>query len=293
MKIVRYAIVVICLLGMAGLVAEETNAYFSGDGDIEQSSGNIFQAAAPEPEPPPSGGGGGGGIPGYPVKTNFFGSEEALYTNSKGEVWRKVEATSEDGLLTIVIPKGTFALDEDGKRLKKLEAVVDKDPPDPPKDANVIGLAYDFGPDGATFDPPITFTWKYDPSVLPEGVDEGDLVLAFYDRGANKWVELECSINTDTNIVTALVDHFTCFAIIGKVAEVEPVPPEPIEPVTVAPEPEPEPEPIITPTPIPPVTVPPVTAEAPIPWGLIIGLLVAAVVAGLAIWLIKRRRAAQ
>ena len=61
MKIVKYAIVVICLLSLTGLAVERASAYFF---DIEQSSGNVFQAAVPEPEPipPVSGGGGGGGV---------------------------------------------------------------------------------------------------------------------------------------------------------------------------------------------------------------------------------------
>ena len=42
MKTVRYVIAILCLLSLIGLAAVQgTNAYFS---DIEQSSGNVFQA---------------------------------------------------------------------------------------------------------------------------------------------------------------------------------------------------------------------------------------------------------
>jgi len=101
--------------------------------------------------------------------------------------------------------------------IRSLTADVDESPPPPPEDANIIGLPYDFGPDGATFDPPITFTWTYDPEALPEGVAEEDLVIAYYDEDAGEWVELDCVVDTENNVITASVPHFTCFAIIGRV----------------------------------------------------------------------------
>jgi len=164
--------------------------------------------------------------PTYYVETNLLGIEASFRISKTGEILKTIEATSEDGMLTITIPKGTIALGKDGKRLETLEAAVDETPPDPPADANIIGLAYDFGPDGATFDPPITLTFSYDPDALPEGVAEEDLVLAYYDQEAGEWVELDCVVDTVNNVITASVPHFTTFAIIGVVPPVV-VPPAP------------------------------------------------------------------
>ncbi|MBA7618770.1 hypothetical protein ES703_26102 [subsurface metagenome] len=172
---------------------------------------------------PPPAAGGGGGVPSYYTRTNLFGTEPRIPISYSGELKKTVEVTSEDGNLTITIPKGTVALGKDGKRLKRLEASVDESPPAPPEDAHIIGLAYNFGPAGATFDPGITFTWSYDPDALPEGVDPEDLVLAYYD--GEKWVELDCVVDTENNTITALVPHFTTFAIIGRVPA--PAPPAP------------------------------------------------------------------
>jgi len=89
-----------------------------------------------------------------------------------------------------------------------------EEPPPPPEDAHVIGLVYDFGPDGATFEEAIILTFTYDPDALPEGVSEEDLVIAYFVDG--EWVELdECVIDTETNTITASVSHFTTFAVIG------------------------------------------------------------------------------
>ncbi|GAJ13821.1 unnamed protein product, partial [marine sediment metagenome] len=180
---------------------------------------------------------------------------------------------SEDGMLTLTIPRGTIALDKDGKRLKGLEVAVNEIPPDPPEDAHIIGLVYDFGPAGATFNPAITFTWSYDPDALPEGVAEEDLVLAYYDEAIGEWVDLPCVVDTENNIITAYVEHFTTFAIIGAVApppeEVVPLPEEVVPPPeeVVPPEEVAPPEEVVPPEEeVPPEEVPPpVPEEVPPP----------------------------
>ena len=42
------------------------------------------------------------------------------------------------------------------------------------------------------------------------------MILAFYDEATGKWIELEgCVVDPVTNTITASVNHFTTFAIIG------------------------------------------------------------------------------
>ena len=97
------------------------------------------------------------------------------------------------------------------------------EPPPTPEDAHVIGLVYDFGPKEATFDPPVTLTISYDPSLIPEGVNEEDLVIAYYDEDTSKWIELDSIVDTQTKTISAKVSHFTSFAILGYKAVVPPV----------------------------------------------------------------------
>ena len=179
------------------------------------------------------GGGGFGGAPpptGEGVKANLFGTEASFPISSSGEILETIEATSEDGTLTLTIPEGTIALNKDDNPLTTLGAVVDTSPPPPPENTSIIGLAYDFGPDGATFDPPITLTRSYDPNDIPDGVAEEDLVLVWYDEAGDKWVELDCVVDTENNTITASIEHFTTFAIIGAV-----IPPEPLAPASFTP----------------------------------------------------------
>ncbi len=218
---------------------------------------NMITEVAPIPTPAPSSNG-GSGEPVYSTESNLFGTDKTFYTDYKGRVQKTIEATSEDGSLIINIPKGTIAQEEDGKRLKTLEVTASETPPAPPESANIIGLAYEFSPSGATFDPPMTLTWSYDPNTLPEGVAEEDLVLAYYIDG--EWIELECVVDTENNTITASVKHFTTFAIIGTVMILEPAP-VPVPPITT-------PTPTPTPTPVPPparTRLSPVPGLAPIP----------------------------
>ncbi|GAJ04256.1 unnamed protein product, partial [marine sediment metagenome] len=159
------------LSGLSPGTTYHFRAKADADGAISYGGDKTFTTQAPSGD----GDGDGGGFgPTFYIETNLFGTEGSYHIGSSGKILETIEATSADGNLTITIPKDTIALDKDGDRLESLEAAVDKSPPAPPKDAHIIGLAYDFGPDGATFDPPITFTWSYDPDALPEDVAEED-----------------------------------------------------------------------------------------------------------------------
>ena len=293
MKLVRLGLVIILSLVLLGLICPAARA------DDNKAEVDLTVEVVPPPPPPP------GGAPPiyYYTKTNLFGVEKSFRISRTGEILKTIEATSEDGMLTLTIPRGTIALGKDGKRLKGLEVAVDESPPDPPEDAHIIGLAYDFGPDGATFNPAIAFTWSYDPEALPEAVAEEDLVLAYYDEAIGEWVDLPCVVDIENNIITASVPHFTTFAIIGAVTpleeEVVPPPEEvvpPPEEVVPSPEVVPPPEEVVpppeevVPPPVPEEVPPPV--KPPINWPLVGGVIGGVVVVGLLVFfLVVRRRA--
>lgn len=136
--------------------------------------------------------------------------------DESGVFTEEVIAESEDGQVTITIDEGITGLTEEGEALSEINIVemAEEDVPIPPAEGHIIGLTYDFGPDGATFSSPITLTFTYDPDNLPDGVNEEDLVIAIWDEDAGAWVELPSVVDTVNNIVTATVSHFTPFAII-------------------------------------------------------------------------------
>jgi len=129
----------------------------------------------------------------------------------------------------LFISEGTTGLTEEGEPLNEISMVQMQVSPPPPEGANIIGLIYDFGPDGATFDPPVTITFTYEESLIPEDVSEENLVIAIWDSAAGEWVMLEsCVVDQVNHTITAPVSHLTLFALIAKLAPTPtPQPPTP------------------------------------------------------------------
>jgi len=242
---------------------------------------------------PPTGGG-GGGEPASPAVPPGTTDVRGMVTTS-GRFLTSVSLTSDDGRLKLTIPTGTVGLTGDLDPLSEITLLPMDDPPPPPANANVIGLTYDLGPPGATFDPGLTLEYTYDPSTLPEGVAEGDLVVAFYDEAAGEWVECECTCDPETNCITATIYHFTCFGIIAHVAPPPapapappvpapapaPAPPAPA-PAPPAPVPAPPAPPALAPAPVAPTPPAPAPAPTPMPapvnWPVICGIIAAVVI---------------
>jgi len=226
--------------------------------------------------------------------------------DSEGRFTSNLVAASPDLHCRLYIPEGTVGLTNDLKPLNEISIL----PTDAPADAstiNILGQVYDLGPDGATFDPPITLTFAYTPSQL---VDGADLVIHYWDAVTGNWVAFEnCVVDTVNGTVSCQISHFTLFAILivipsapvagpapasgpapapGPTLLPEPAPtpgPAPVTEPTPAPEPAPVTEP--TPAPEPPVRAP----ETPMNWGLIGGLMAAAIVIiGLLVYFLWWRR---
>lgn len=155
---------------------------------------------------------------------------------SQGITTQSVTAQSDDKVCKLTIDSGTKALDKPGNPLSQIVVNPVSSPPALPKDANIIGLAYDLGPDGASFSPRISLDYSYDPSKIPAGVNEKDLVIAYYDKDTSAWVELESTVNTTQKILSAKVSHFTAFAILGYKAAAPLVPATfSLSPLTISP----------------------------------------------------------
>jgi hypothetical protein len=83
-------------------------------------------------------------------------------------------------------------------------------------------------------------TFTYDPSGLPEGMTAENIRLAFYDETTGTWTDYECTVDMANHTVTAVITHFSTYAVIAW-----PPPPEPV-PTTTAAKP-PATEPVIQP----------------------------------------------
>lgn len=232
------------------------------------------------------GGGGGGGeaalAPGTTKVSNFV--------TTGGVFTQAVTASSADGKVKLNIPKGTVGKTKDGKPLSEITIVPMTTAPTGASTINLLGQIYGIGPDGATFNPPITITFAFDPVKVPAGAN---LHVHYWDVAAGKWVTCPgCVTDTVNSVVTNnQIGHFTPFAILNLAALAPtptptPVPaptptPTPAPPApapTPVPTPTPAPAPTPTPTPTPVPTPTPIPTPAPTNWGLIGGLIAAVIV---------------
>ncbi|HUT96826.1 MAG TPA: hypothetical protein VMW60_01765 [Dehalococcoidales bacterium] len=151
---------------------------------------------------------------------NLIGNGNPAYVqiNDNAEVvahFFPEEIASADNRLHLVFPVGTAVRGEYGQMLDDLEIAINETPLPPPPEASVIGLPYELGPHGTTFDRPVNLSFSYDPSQIPDRVAEEGLFLAYYDDEAAQWLELPSVVDVSGHIVTAPVNHLSIFNVIA------------------------------------------------------------------------------
>ena len=101
-----------------------------------------------------------------------------------------VELLTPDGLGWLELLTGTTALNAADKALGYVEAADVQDPPSPQPGLQIIGSVYDFGPDGANFNPALALVIEYDPDLYTTGrqhaVAANIFSSVFFER-ACKW----------------------------------------------------------------------------------------------------------
>ncbi|GAI13235.1 unnamed protein product, partial [marine sediment metagenome] len=124
-----------------------------------------------------------------------------------------------NGELYFSLPEGTRMLNREGKppAMIMIDPVAPSELPPPPSDGSVILMPFRIHPD-LTIDPIMKVTIHYDKWELGDGINEEDLVLAYYDEAREKWVMLPTEVDVEANTVTAWVSHTSIFAILSNIA---------------------------------------------------------------------------
>jgi predicted GH43/DUF377 family glycosyl hydrolase len=159
---------------------------------------------------PPTGGGGGGGAAATPPSGT---TRLTTVIDASGTILQTTVAQSDDGRARITLPANTKARQANGQPLTEITMVQSTLPASPPPNISVVGLAYNFGPSGATFVPPVTLTFTYDPALLPPGTNESTLYIAQYDATVGAWIKLPCIVDTVNHTITAQISGFSYFTI--------------------------------------------------------------------------------
>jgi hypothetical protein len=146
------------------------------------------------------------------VSASVLGQAGTFSLNSAGLVSSQTTLKSTDGTVQLNI-KANTAISLGGQ---SITVAAEATPPATPTNAMLIS-AYNLTPNGATFDPAITLTLKYNALTLPRGVTESNLYIAYW-TGSN-WAPVVSDVDTQSRVVTAEVSHFTVFALLGETTQ--------------------------------------------------------------------------
>ncbi len=141
-------------------------------------------------------------------------TQVSQFITTDGEFTRMVAISSNDDNVGVIIKRETVGLTVTGSPLSFLSITPMAKPPSPPVGNNVIGLAYDFGPQGANFSQVVTITFNYNPAQLPAGANENNLTIAAWDSVTSLWITLPSTVKPIKHTVTAPVAHFSLYELL-------------------------------------------------------------------------------
>jgi RHS repeat-associated protein len=132
--------------------------------------------------------------------------------DQNGKFLKPVEARSEDSRVNLLIAAGTIGLTPDKEAPDKISILPVE------KAMNSTGIllfsqAYELGPSGTTFSPPITLTVTGD---FPAS-ESGQPVLAYWEAASQQWIKLDSTLDKAQNTVSGFI------AVLGVYAVVQPL----------------------------------------------------------------------
>ncbi|MGA7728332.1 MAG: CARDB domain-containing protein, partial [Dehalococcoidales bacterium] len=137
---------------------------------------------------------------------------------SDGTILSRTEVGSSDGQVSLVIPQGTSFLGPDNSPCTSVSMMpmpVSQQPP-APAGAEIIGLVYNLGPTGSTFEPAASLTFTFNAAQLAGNVNENNMTVAYWDQTSGQWVPLNTEkIDLADGTITAAINHFSTYAILG------------------------------------------------------------------------------
>ncbi|MBE0481424.1 MAG: hypothetical protein IBX68_10660 [Dehalococcoidia bacterium] len=138
------------------------------------------------------------------------------YICTIGFILEELNLVLPDGSAGLHLLGGTRALSPERRPLGEIRVMPTEEVPDSPADFVEVGPAYVFGPDGATFHPPIGISLRYSPDSLPDRMFEEFLFIAVHDTETGQWIDLESAVDTGKDTVIAETGHFSLAAVMAR-----------------------------------------------------------------------------
>jgi hypothetical protein len=162
-----------------------------------------------------------------PRRANSSESGEfSIQVDAAGLLTENALVTSDDGLASLRIPKGTKALDAGGQPLTRVTVTTTEIPLR--NEIGLIGLGYTFGPEGATLNPPVRLTLTFDPTAYYpftyQDIDCNHLHMAYYtdNQSGPPWRVpwLVVDLDAQTHSATTRIDHLSTMILFCEVFNV-------------------------------------------------------------------------
>ena len=134
--------------------------------------------------------------------------------DATGALAEDVQVVSDDGLAVLSLARGTKVLDAQGQPLADISVTARIMPLR--IDTAWVGESYEFGPAGATLDPPASLTVSYDPrAYYPFTFEDVDTTLVYLAHlGKNGPIKPALArVDGDTASISANVDQLEAFVL--------------------------------------------------------------------------------
>jgi len=132
--------------------------------------------------------------------------------DSAGILLEDVEVISSDGVVTLRLAKGTRAIDESGKPLDSI-TVTAEEPKVLPTGYYIYLWAYNFSPNGASFDTLSELIVYYDPSLIDWEGDEFQPQFGYFNEEELTWDPVDTTADFDTRCVTTQIDRLGTYVL--------------------------------------------------------------------------------
>ncbi len=150
-------------------------------------------------------------------------SEFLVKLDASGRLSEDAVAISDDGLALLRLSQGSKVLDAQQQPLTSIRVMAKELPLR--NDIGLIGTGYEFGPAGATMNPPASLTFTFDPQAFYpfryQDIDCSRIHMAYYlgDRSSPPWRVpwLDVSLDLTTHSATTKVDHLGTFILFCEV----------------------------------------------------------------------------
>ncbi|KXS43115.1 MAG: putative cell surface protein [Methanolobus sp. T82-4] len=188
------------------------NATLNTNGDYVSANLTEFGTFGLFKDPEPESSGDGSSLM---ARIRSEGTITDIPVGNDGEITGDTVVKSSDSTSTLTLYKGTKAVDLNGDPVSKIIVTTPASlPADTPREVVESGLYFDFGPDGTTFSQDVMITLDFNPEEF-----EGRAPVIYAYTSEEGWVALETTVDWENGRATAMINHFSLYALFGTDAE--------------------------------------------------------------------------